>query len=152
MDQEKRALRQEICVSVIIMAFAVTAFVLSLPMPGQAPIFPRMASAFLFLCGLGLLIGTLLRHKKGLPAETPAVEPSTMANPLIAFVIILIYALGFQYVGFYVTTFVVTTLLMLFMGIRSVKTWALVEGILLVFLYWLFTVQLSVPMPLTPLP
>ena len=75
-----------------------------------------------------------------------------MMNPLMALGLILLYALGFQYVGFYVTTFVVTTLLMLFMGIRSVRTMVLVEVILLVFLYWLFSVQLKVPMPLTPLP
>ena len=152
MDQEKKAFLQSIGVSVVIMAFAAAAFLLSLPMPGQAPIFPRMAAGFLFLCGLGLLIGALRRRRKGLPPETPAVEAASMMNPLMALGLILLYALGFQYVGFYVTTFVVTTLLMLFMGIRSVRTMVLVEVILLVFLYWLFSVQLKVPMPLTPLP
>jgi len=59
----------------------------------------------------------------------------------------VVYALGFKYIGFYVTTFVVTVVLMLYMGIRSMKTMILVVVVLLAFLYGLFTMQLKVPMP-----
>ena len=147
MDQDKKAFRQSVCVAVVIMAFAAAAFVLSFPMPGNAPIFPRMASAFLFICGLGLLIEALNRKKKGEKSETPAVDFSAMQSPAVVFLIVVAYALGFRYVGFYTTTLVVTLALMLFMGVRSVKTLALVTVILLVFLYVLFTMQLGVPMP-----
>ena len=147
MDQDKKAFRQSVCVAVVIMAFAAAAFVLSFPMPGNAPIFPRMASAFLFICGLGLLIEALNRKKKGEKSETTAVDFSAMQSPAVVFLIVVAYALGFRYVGFYTTTLVVTLALMLFMGVRSVKTLALVTVILLVFLYVLFTMQLGVPMP-----
>lgn len=147
MDQDKKAFRQSVCVAVVIMAFAAAAFVLSFPMPGNAPIFPRMASAFLFICGFGLLIEALNRKKKGEKSETPAVDFSAMQSPAVVFLIVVAYALGFRYVGFYTTTLVVTLALMLFMGVRSVKTLALVTVILLVFLYVLFTMQLGVPMP-----
>lgn len=151
MDQEKKAFRQSICVSVIIMAFSVAAFLFSLPMPGQAPIFPRMAAAFLFLCGLGLLIGSIRRRNKGEPADVPAVDFSKLQSPFITLALMVVYALGFRYVGFYVTTAVITLALMLFMGIRSIRTLVLVEVVLLAFLYFLFTIELKVPMPLTPL-
>lgn len=147
MDQDKKAYRQAIGVAVVIMAFAVAAFVLSFPMPGNAPIFPRMASAFLFACGLGLLIGTLRRRKKGEKPETPAVDFASLQSPLVVFLLVVVYALGFRYVGFYTTTLVITLALMVYMGIRSIKTLALVTVILLVFLYALFTMQLGVPMP-----
>ncbi|MGN0974638.1 MAG: tripartite tricarboxylate transporter TctB family protein, partial [Gemmiger sp.] len=99
-NKEKKAYRQSIAVAVVIMAFAAAAFLLSLPMPGNAPIFPRMASAFLFACGLGLLISAVRRRKRGEKPETPAVDFSTLQSPLVIFLLVVVYALGFKYVGF----------------------------------------------------
>ena len=147
MDQDKKAYRQSLCVAGVIMAFARAAFLLSLPMPDHAPIFPRMASAFLFACGAGLMVGAVRRHRKGLPPETPAVDFGEMQSPLILLLLVVVYALGFKYVGFYVTTLVIVVASMLHMGIRSVKTIALVTVILLAFLFWLFTIQLGIHMP-----
>lgn len=147
MDQEKKAYRQAKIVAVVIMVFAAAAFALSAPMPGNAPIFPRMASAFLFLCGLGLLIGTIRRQKKGEKPEVPAVDYTALQSPVVVFLLVVAYALGFKYIGFYATTLVITVAMMVYMGIRSIKTLALVTVILLAFLYWLFTFQLGVPMP-----
>ena len=147
MDQEKKAYRQSICVTLAIMAFAAAAIFFSLPMPGNAPIFPRMAAGFLFLCALGLLIGTLLRKKRGEAPETAAVDFSAMQSPLVTLALVVVYALGFKYIGFYVTTFVITIALMVYMGVRSVKTIAIVVAVLMIFLYGLFTMQLKVPMP-----
>ncbi|MGN0371263.1 MAG: tripartite tricarboxylate transporter TctB family protein [Enterocloster sp.] len=147
MDQEKKAYRQSIAVSLVIMAFALAAIYFSLPMPGNAPIFPRMAAGFLFLCALGLLAGTMLRKKKGEAPETAAVDFGAMQSPLVTLVLVIAYAVGFKYIGFYVTTFVITIALMLYMGIRSVKTIGLVVIVLTAFLYGLFTMQLKVPMP-----
>ncbi|RGX53625.1 MULTISPECIES: tripartite tricarboxylate transporter TctB family protein [Anaerotruncus] len=147
MDQDKKAYRQSLCVAGVIMAFALAAFLLSLPMPDHAPIFPRMASAFLFACGAGLMVGAVRRHRKGLPPETPAVDFGEMQSPLILLLLVVVYALGFKYVGFYVTTLVIVVASMLHMGIRSVKTIALVTVILLAFLFWLFTIQLGIHMP-----
>lgn len=147
MDQDKKAYRQSIGVSLVIMAFAIAAFVFSLPMPGNAPIFPRMAAGFLFLCALGLLIGTVLREKRGEAPEVAAVDFGAMQSPLVTLALVIVYALGFKYIGFYVTTFVITIALMLYMGIRSVKTMAIVVAVLMIFLYGLFTMQLKVPMP-----
>lgn len=147
MDQEKKAYRQSIAVSLVIMAFALAAIYFSLPMPGNAPIFPRMAAGFLFLCALGLLVGTVLRKKKGEAPETAAVDFGAMQSPLVTLVLVIAYAVGFKYIGFYVTTFVITIALMLYMGIRSVKTIGLVVIVLTAFLYGLFTMQLKVPMP-----
>ncbi|MDO5349127.1 MAG: tripartite tricarboxylate transporter TctB family protein [Lachnospiraceae bacterium] len=147
MDQEKKAFRQSIGVSLVIMAFAVAALVFSLPMPGNAPIFPRMAAGFLFFCALGLLVGTIMRKNKGEAPEVAAVDFGGMQSPLATLLLVIVYALGFKYIGFYVTTLVITVVLMIYMGIRSVKTIGLVAGILLIFLYGLFTMQLKVPMP-----
>ena len=147
MDQDKKAYRQSLCVAGVIMAFALAAFLLSLPMPDHAPIFPRMASAFLLACGAGLMVGAVRRHRKGLPPETPAVDFGEMQSPLILLLLVVVYALGFKYVGFYVTTLVIVVASMLHMGIRSVKTIALVTVILLAFLFWLFTIQLGIHMP-----
>lgn len=119
MDQDKKAYRQSLCVAGVIMAFALAAFLLSLPMPDHAPIFPRMASAFLFACGAGLMVGAVRRHRKGLPPETPAVDFGEMQSPLILLLLVVVYALGFKYVGFYVTTLVIVVASMLHMGIRS---------------------------------
>lgn len=147
MDQDKKAFRQSIGVSLAIMAFAVAAFVFSFPMPGNASVFPRMASGFLFLCALGLLIGTISRQKKGMAPEVPAVQTETMISPFVTLLLVVLYAIGFKYIGFYVTTLIITVVLMRYMGIRSWKTIVLVTGILLTFLYVLFTMQLNVPMP-----
>ncbi len=147
MDQKKKAFRQSIVVSLVIMTFAGTAFYFSLPMPGNAPIFPRMAAGFLFLCALGLLVGTLARRSKGQEPEEEAVDFQSLQSPAVTLILVFLYALGFKMIGFYVTTLVVTVALMLYMGIRSVKTVVLTVAVLMVFLYGLFTMQLGVPMP-----
>ena len=147
MEKDKKAYRQSMGVALVIMAFAVAALVLSLPMPGNAPIFPRMAAGFLFLCALGLLVQTIQRQKRGEEPETKALEREALESPLVTLALVVMYALGFRYIGFYVTTFGITVALMAYMGIRSVKTMALVTVVLLVFLYGLFTMQLKVPMP-----
>lgn len=147
MDQEKKAFRQSIGVSLVIMAFAAASFLFSLPMPGNAPIFPRMAAGFLFLCALGLLIGAITRKNKGRAFEMTAVDFRNMDSPLVTLGLVILYALGFKYIGFYVTTLVISVALMRYMGIRSVKTVGIVAGVLLMFLYGLFTMQLKVPMP-----
>lgn len=147
MDQEKKAFRQSIGVSLVIMAFAAAAFIFSLPMPGNAPIFPRMAAGFLFLCALGLLAGTIIRRNKGEAPEVAAVDFGAMESPAVTLVLVVLYAIGFKYIGFYVTTLVIAVALMVYMGIKSVKTIAIVAGVLLIFLYGLFTMQLKVPMP-----
>lgn len=147
MKPDKRSYHQSVIVSVVIMGFALTAFLFSIPMPGNAPIFPRMASIFLFLCGLALLIDAVRRNKEGREPHTEAVDFSKLGSPLVIFVLAVVYALGLQYIGFYVTTLAVVIIAMTYMGIRSVKVIALVNVILLAFLYWLFTIQLSVPMP-----
>lgn len=147
MDQEKKAFRQSIGVSLVIMAFAAAALIFSLPMPGNAPIFPRMAAGFLFLCSLGLLIGAVIRRNKGEAPELAAVDFGAMQSPLVILALVIVYAIGFKYIGFYVTTLVITIALMVYMGIRSVKTIGIVAGVLLIFLYGLFTLQLKVPMP-----
>ena len=70
-----------------------------------------------------------------------------MQSPLVTLALVVVYALGFKYIGFYVTTFVITIALMVYMGVRSVKTIAIVVAVLMIFLYGLFTMQLKVPMP-----
>lgn len=147
MEKNKKAYRQSMGIALVIMAFAVAAIGFSLPMPGNAPIFPRMAAGFLFLCALGLLAQTVRRQKRGEEPETAALELEALESPLVTLALVVVYALGFRYIGFYVTTFVITVALMLYMGIRSAKTMALVAVVLLVFLYGLFTMQLKVPMP-----
>lgn len=147
MDQDKKAYRQSLWVAGIVMAFALAAFLFSLPMPGNAPVFPRMASGFLFFCGGALMVGSVRRHRRGEAPEVEAVPLSALRSPASTLGIAVLYVLGFKYIGFYVSTLAMVVGYMLYMGIRSVKTIAMVTGILLVFLYWLFTIQLGVPMP-----
>lgn len=147
MDPRKKAYMQTFLFICVILGFSIAAFVFSLPMPGNAPIFPRMAACALFLFSLALLIQTISHYRAGADPEQEASSWKSLKNPMGVMLLLILYAVGFRYVGFYTTSLLETIALMFYMGIRFWKTIVLVSAILMVFLYGLFTLALHVPMP-----
>ena len=139
MEEYKKAYLQERIVYLVIIAFGIAALLLSIPMPGSAPVFPRIASTFVLIMGILLMRQSFSNEKKEVKPEVAALNVEKMQSPAVIFLL--------RFLGFYVTTLIVVTLEAIFMGIRSVKVIILVDAILVVFLYWLFTLQLGVMLP-----
>ena len=147
MEEYKKAYLQERIVYLVIIAFGIAALLLSIPMPGSAPVFPRIASTFVLIMGILLMRQSFSNEKKEVKPEVAALNVEKIQSPAVIFLLTIGYAIGFRFLGFYVTTLIVVTLEAIFMGIRSVKVIILVDAILVVFLYWLFTLQLGVMLP-----
>ena len=106
----------------------------------------------LVVTGIFTLLGVLLAGNaivyRNIPAhDCGVVTVKEMINPFIAYVMIAAYALLIPRVGFFVTSAVFMLIMMVWMGYRKVVPMVLTTGIMLGFIYFLFVVQLNVPLP-----
>lgn len=116
-------------------------------MPGDAVVFPRIASSILTVLGV-LLIGSNLRSNRvASKAKERAMSVSDLKNPAIALLIVIAYVLGIKNIGFYASTLVVLPVFMRFLGIRSLKRILLITLVVSAIVYLIFSVQLGVLLP-----
>jgi len=143
----KRVFKKNLVTGLAAAAVAVFAFVLTFDMPGTAPMFPRIASAALFLLGVLLSVTSLISMKRGSPTGEEPFDPSALVKPAVFTAMILLYVLGIRFIGFYVTTLPVLILYMRLLGIRSLKPLLITAAAVMALLYLVFSVGLHVPLP-----
>ncbi|MGE4354400.1 MAG: tripartite tricarboxylate transporter TctB family protein [Oscillospiraceae bacterium] len=137
--------KRNIALAVVTIVLAAAAFAMTFNMPGQAPYMPRIVTTALFALGAGMLIRDTVRLYKC--KDRKEYEPQKNSPAVVSVSFLIAYLIGFKYIGFYVTTLIIITAYMYYMNIRSAKTIAITAGIMIVFLYLLFTVGLSVTFP-----
>ena len=141
----KRAL-QEIIASIIIILISIPAFIMTFDMPVRVRIFPRFASGAMFVFSAALLIINIVTRKK-METQEAAVSARLMKSPFIAYGIIVIYVILIPIIGFFVSSIIMMIVFMLYMNIRTIRTFLLCIPIVIGLLYVVFAWQLSVPMP-----
>lgn len=144
---DKRAYKQDIVSGIVIVLIGSLAFVLSLDMPGNAPIFPRLVSFILVFLGGLLSLSSMIKMKKGVPAMVQAIELYKLKGPVFVFLLLLLYIFAVIYIGFYISTPIMLIGYMYLLGIRNTKTIVITTVVLMIFIYCLFTMQLGVPLP-----
>ncbi len=138
--------RQNVIAGLVVMAVGVAAFLLTFGMPGNAPVFPRVASSLLFILGTILMISSLVSLKRGDAGKKP-VAAGDFINPLYSVIIMVGYAYAINLAGFYTATVAMMIIYMYHLGIRSAKTIVGFTAVVAVLVYFVFTVQLDVPLP-----
>jgi hypothetical protein len=113
-------------------------------MPERVFIFPRIASGALFVFASALLLSNIFLAKK---QTKEAVSVRMMKSPLVVYVIIALYVFLIPVAGFFVCSVVMMLVFMLYMNIRSIKSFLICIPIMIVFLYFVFSLQLGVPLP-----
>lgn len=143
----KRYFRQNLVAGLVVMAVGAAAFLLTFGMPGNAPIFPRVASTLLFLLGgiLALLNGFAMWGRTD--DDLKPVAFADFINPLYSLIIMIGYAAAITLAGFYVATILMMIIYMLHLGVRSIKTVVGVTALVVVLVYLVFSLQLEVPLP-----
>lgn len=139
----KRAIQEIVC-SGITIAVAIVAFVLTFDMPERVFIFPRIASVTLFVFAVALLGVNIITVKK--QAHEMAVI-RMMRSSFVVYVIISLYVALIPVIGFFVCSIVMMLIFMLYMNIRSIISFLICIPVMVAFLYFVFLLQLEVPLP-----
>ncbi|MCM3088618.1 tripartite tricarboxylate transporter TctB family protein [Bhargavaea ginsengi] len=145
-----KRLHQDVYVGLLIFAVALIFFVQSFGFPEGANIFPYYIFGLLGVFGLiiafmGFKKSDLSKVKEG-PVKDE-INFSMIKLPLAGFLIIVLYTLMIQFLGFFVATSIFITLFLLFYKVKKpILMIALVIGVN-VFIYLLFVYQLNVRLP-----
>ena len=142
-----RVLRQDAGLGLIVAAFGAWALYKTFSMPASAVLFPRIVTSLLIILSLLLTVTSLINMKKGKYPDAQPLEVKTLQNPLISFAMIVAYVALINVLGFYSATVLFLIVFMRYMNIRSIKTIALTEVVLVGFIYLLFSVALNVRLP-----
>ena len=142
-----KSCRQNLVAGLIVMTIGALAFIFTFGMPGHAPIFPRIASSLLFALGFILVVINWLEMRKPHEMQTGTIPLSNFINPLYTLIIMIAYAVAINILGFYTATAAMQLFYMYHLGIRSVKTMVGVTLIVCAAIFFVFSLQLEVPLP-----
>ena len=135
---------QDLVIGVIALAAGIALFIGTKDFPGTTQLFSRIVLLILIIIGAVLIATSLINAKKPGPEE---VDFKSFKNPLICFVLIVVYVVMIDKIGFFVSSAVCLPALMLFMGQKKpIPMIATTAGALL-FIYVLFVTQLGLRMP-----
>ena len=143
----KAVYRQNIVTGIVLIAVALAAFALAIPMPEKAAVFPKIVSMVLALLGGLLIVTTAVKMKKGTAIDEEALDPHTFLRPMAFMLMVILYVAGIRVIGFYVTTTVLLVVYMYIMGIRQPKALAITTVVVMVLIYLVFTTALKVRLP-----
>lgn len=118
----KKYLNSDIVIGVLIVVISFTLIINTKYMPEQASIFPIIVLRISLIMGFVLAIFGVgkIRGNETQKNES-AVRLSDVKNPLIAFLIILGFAIFFRFLGFYISSALFIVIYMMFYGERRIK-------------------------------
>lgn len=137
----------DIAVGIVSIIVGITAFVLAMPFPGRASLFPKLVSVLFCILGGGLVAVSFRKLVSGTESTKPVLSLETFKWPALVFFFLGVYVLVMQNIGFYVTTPIMLVVSMRIMGIKSVKTIVFATIAMMLFVFLLFTVALGIPLP-----
>ena len=141
--QERRI---DVGVGIFSLVVGIVAYVLALPFPGRAALFPKLVSLCLCLLGVMLVIASMHRQA-GSQAGQTELSTATLKKPMVVFLALTAYVVVMKLVGFYVTTTIALVLSMRMMGIKSFKVIVIATCLMMLFVFFLFSFSLGIPLP-----
>jgi len=137
---------QNLVIGLVVIAIGLFGVYNAMGMPDGTRPYTLVVTGIFTLLGL-LLAGNAIVYRNKPAHDCGVVTAKEMINPMIAFLMILVYTLLIPRVGFFVTSAVFMLIMMVWMGYRKPVPMVLTTGIMLGFIYFLFVVQLNVPLP-----
>ncbi|MBQ6292993.1 MAG: tripartite tricarboxylate transporter TctB family protein [Lachnospiraceae bacterium] len=135
---------QDLVIGVIAVAIGIFLFIQTKDFPGVTQLFSRIVLIIFLVIGAVLVLTSLINGKKPGPEE---VHIKDFKNPMLIFLIILVYVIMIDKIGFFVASAVIMPALMLFMGYRKPIPMIATTIGTLGFIYFLFVTQLHVRLP-----
>jgi len=142
----ERTRLQNLVIGLVVAAIGLFGMYNAIGMPDGTRPYTLVVTGIFTVLGLTLSGNAIYyRHK---PAhDCGVVHAKEMVNPMIAFLMILVYTLLIPRVGFFITSAIFMLIMMVWMGYRKIVPMLLTTAIMLGFIYFLFVIQLSVPLP-----
>ncbi len=135
---------QDLVIGIVCAAVGIWAWIISLQFPATTQMYTHVAlGAFIGLSAI-LIVWSVI-HAKVPGGEV--VQPAIFKNPMLTFVMILVYVLLLDKIGFFVASAVFMLGFMWFMGYRKPLTMILTTVGMLGFIYLLFVYELHVSLP-----
>lgn len=145
--KENKFISTDIFLGIFCTLFSAIFLVQSLQFPGQVGFWPTFVLSLMLALSLlvtGMGIYKTIRTRKG---KADYKNPEMKRFPIIVLATIAIYVFCMEKIGFFVSTAIFLPCEMLLFGQRKVLAIVLSTAIVLVFLYFVFVVQLNVYMP-----
>ena len=142
----ERTRLQNLVIGLVVIAIGLFGVYNAMGMPDGTRPYTLVVTGIFTVLGL-LLAGNAIVYRNKPAHDCGVVTAKEMINPMIAFLMILVYTLLIPRVGFFVTSAVFMLIMMVWMGYRKPVPMVLTTGIMLGFIYFLFVVQLNVPLP-----
>ncbi len=154
--KKRVSLHPDIVMSIFFIAAALLFFLESRDLPAETTRFPCICAGLMAFLSVFIMIGGFRKmgeqRKKLAAGENAETEDypfswERMKFPVLAFAVILAYALGIIYIGFFVSTFV---FMMVFMWLLRYRVWwkmLLVTVAMEAFVYIVFVTQLNLIFP-----
>ncbi len=136
----------DIGLGVFVTLFSIAFLTQTAGMPEAAAIFPRVMLIVLLCFGIGICVTGVQKSLKPNP-EDPTASFRAIKYPAAIFGLMLLYALGMAYIGFFVSTGAFILAVMAFFRYKNIKVMLGTTAGLLIFLYLLFGLWLNVYMP-----
>ncbi len=142
----KLKLHQDIYISGVILLLIAGVFYLSLGFSGDSAVFPRMLAGGMTVLNLFILAGGIKKTREMNPEldKEAMVRFADVKMPLVVFGFIVIYAVLFNYLGYFIATPLFMLGLMCFYRFRKWKAIILLICFFHLFIWVLFVWQLKV--------
>ena len=137
---------QNLVIGLIVAAIGIFGIYNAMGMPDGTRPYTLVVTGIFTVLGL-TLSGNAIYYRKTPAHDCGVVTAKEMINPMIAFVMILVYTLLIPRIGFFVTSTVFMLIMMVWMGYRKILPMVLTTAGMMGFIYFLFVYQLHVPLP-----
>ena len=129
----------------ILVVMSISFYVMSESFPSGADTFPKVMLGIICILSL-ILLGGSFRKKNNEVSEKVKGNLLIAVRPYLTVVFCAVYVIGVQFIGFFVSTFIFGTILMLYLGVKNYLTILISLVSLLVAIYLLFVMELHVPL------
>jgi hypothetical protein len=142
-------LNQDFFVGAALAILSVSLLVMTLDFNPGTTAYPRIVLGTLLLMSIAICIKSVINTENN-DERTPdesILSIKIVKYPFIVFGVIVIYVLSIMYIGFFVSTGLMTIFMLYFMKIRKVRTYIFTVVGIILFVHLLFGVQLNVNLP-----
>lgn len=142
---KKKYIHQDIYIGAVCLGVCLLFYSLNMSLPFEAAFMPKLLCVLLMVLSACILMSGIKKSKvTEQEQESPAITWNTMKIPLIAWGIVLAYALLFYLVGYYIATGIMLAVFMRFMKQTSWKRILLIDAGYLLIIYFGFVRLLGV--------
>lgn len=141
----QKARFQDLCIGVLVTVIGVGAFILTNTMSPDAKLYTRVVTGLFAALGGILVVYTLI--KRNVPSPMGEADFTKANAVMVMLLLIIAYVILINVLGFFVSSTLYMLASMVYMGARKAKGMVITVFFMLIFIYFLFVMQLKVPLP-----